>query len=150
MEYIIKMMGGESFKLNQQEYQSVIANQDKPTFISRLECYINPKSISSAYPEHLEKDIENRREQMTGRLHDGTRVKRYFGQWVIENMAVDDNGKYVSVRIDPAYYPEVVRDCVSTEQEFEKLRELPAPERLQKMLAGTVEKRLSGPTEGPT
>lgn len=58
---------------------------------------------------------ETRVRNMTdlGRLHDGSRVRRVFGEW--RDMYNAD------VRIDPAYYPEVAEDCVPSLDDYERL-----------------------------
>ncbi len=142
--YKIIMMSGETFLVNLEEYQGIIKSTS-PIFLSRLEVFINKSSISTAYPESSANDVEKKRDQQMGVLHDGTRVRRHFGEWVDATGQVpDDNGKYQTIKIDPNYYPEVARDCVPTVEEFEKnLRHLPTSQRLAFILSGTEKPRLS-------
>ena len=129
MNYKIIMMSGEKYSVNKSEYQAIM-KADKGIFVPRLEVYINKSSISTAYPLEKADEIEDRKMQMTGVLHDGTKVKRHFGVWVdMQDSIPDDEGKYQPIKIDPEYYPEVAKDCVATEQEFEKVRSLPLEER---------------------
>lgn len=57
---------------------------------------------------------ENRIKNTTnyGRLHDGSRVRRVFGEW----RDIYD----AEVRIDPKYYPEVAMDIVPSLDDYEK------------------------------
>ena len=57
---------------------------------------------------------ENRLKNTTnyGRLHDGSRVRRVFGEW----RDIYDT----EVRIDPKYYPEVAEDCVPSFEDYDK------------------------------
>lgn len=139
--YLIKMMGGERFSVTDEEFQ-VIALASTPVFIKSCKSVVNPKSISAMYPEHIADKIENRKELQHGVLHDGTRVKRNFGQIVdADRQVVDDNGKYCPVRLNPEYYPEVALDLMFTEEEFERVKTLSSPERLE-LLIGRHEDRL--------
>lgn len=55
-----------------------------------------------------------------GRLHDGTRVIKKFGQWV-DKLNPD-------VQLDARYYPEIARDEVLSEEMYqESLNKLQAP-----------------------
>ncbi len=53
-----------------------------------------------------------------GRLHDGTKVIKQFGEW---KDAFDP-----SLKLDRGYYPELVDDTVLTEEEYQE-RKLIAP-----------------------
>jgi hypothetical protein len=146
--FFIKIMSGEKFSVNQSVYEAIM-KADKGIFIPRLAVFINKSFIAAAYPESAAAEIEVRKPQQTGILHDGTRAKNYFGAWVdADNQVPDDKGNYQPVRLDPAYYPEVARDCVPTEAEFEKIRHLPPAERLEIILQGSAEPRkISGGAE---
>jgi hypothetical protein len=143
--YIVKMKNFNTYKLTDSEYKAVMTSE-KGAVIPRLAgAYIEKGFIGNAYEESMGSEIEGKKELQAGRLHDGTRVRKHFGQWVDDgNLVADDRGNYVPVRIDPHYYPEVARDCVISEVEFEKLKELPVAERLQKMLGGSEVKQISG------
>lgn len=144
MRYIVKTMGGEKIFITEAEYKTILATPNG--FIAFPSCgvTINTSRIESVYPESLADEITERKEQKTGVLHDGTRVRRYFGEWVdADSFVPDDKGNYQPVRLDPNYYPEVARDCVPTEKEFEEMRMLAPANRLIKILDGTAEPRLS-------
>lgn len=114
-------MSGEKYSVNKSEYQAIM-KADKGIFVPRLEVYINKSSISTAYPESRADEIEDRKSQMNGVLHDGARVIRRFGEWVIaNNMVCDDSGNTQPIRLDPEYYPEVAKDCVATEKEWKEI-----------------------------
>lgn len=51
-------------------------------------------------------------EQNTGRLHDGTKVIKRFGEW---KDALDP-----TLKLDTRYYPEIVNDRVLSDDEWEK------------------------------
>jgi len=144
------MMSGETYQVNQSEYQAIM-KAEKGIFVPRLEVFINKSSVSTAYPEHLADEIEEKRNQMTGILHDGTIVKRHFGQWVdATNQVPDDKGNYSYVVLDPNYYPEVALDLVPTEKEFNKMKHLSSGERLLLIMDGNESKlkRLNEPSKG--
>lgn len=54
-----------------------------------------------------------------GRLHDGTRVIKRFGEW--KDVANPD------INLDPSFYPEIARDEIISEEEYAnaKLLEMP-------------------------
>jgi hypothetical protein len=53
----------------------------------------------------------------SGRLHDGTKVIKKFGQWV--------DAQNPELRFDLVYYPELAKeDGVLTEEEFENRQKL--------------------------
>lgn len=145
MMYIVKMMNGNSHKLTEDQLKKLILGDGLCVLPSGEG--LTKSRVEDFYPETKQSEIETKRDMQTGRLHDGTRVRRHFGQWVTENMAVDDNGKYVPVRIDPHYYPEVAQDKVFSEEEFEKIKHLPTAERLQLVSGGEVKKISGGLTK---
>lgn len=112
--------------------------------------YLLTSSITTIYPKHKADEIEQRKEQTEGVLHDGTRVRKYFGTWVdADNRVPDDKGNYVPVRLDPVYYPEVARDCVPTPKEFhDKFASISNNfDRLEAILGGTEPKRIGSEAE---
>lgn len=136
-------MSGEKIEVTKSEYEAIM-KAEKGVFIPRLEVFINRSFIAVAYPVNNADQIEERKNQQEGVLHDGIRVRRHFGQWVdAYNQVPDDNGKYVTVKFDETYYPEIARDCVPTPQEFEKIRHLDKASRLEIILQGTSERRIS-------
>ena len=139
--FILKTMDGNKFKITEKEYQATIVGDGLLVF-SSCGITINKSRIESIYPENMADQIQEKKEQKTGRLHDGTRVRRHFGEWVdAEFTAVDDRGNTVPVRIDPVYYPEVSRDCVATEEEYEKIKSLPTAEKIKMIIGDIPEKR---------
>lgn len=150
MKYIVKTMGGEKITITEDEYKTILATPSG--FIAFPSCgvTINASRIESVYPESSADVIEEKRNQQLGVLHDGTQVRRHFGQWVdATNQVPDDKGNYNPIKIDPEYYPEVARDCVPSPEEFEKkYRALPVIERLALMIQGTIAPRLSNPSVG--
>lgn len=128
MNFILKTMDGNRFKITQEEYLASLKGDGLLVFKS-CGVTINKSRIESIFPETLADEIEDRKTQLTGVLHDGTRVKRHFGEWVDCNMVPDDRGSYVPVKLDPVYYPEIASDSVLTEKEFEKIKMLPVEER---------------------
>lgn len=144
MRYIVKTMGGEKIFITEAEYKTILATPSG--FIAFPSCgvTINASRIESVYPESIVDEITERKEQKTGVLHDGTRVRRHFGEWVDADLSVpDDKGNYQPVKLDPNYYPEVARDCVPSEKEFEEMRMLAPADRLVKILSGTSERKIS-------
>ena len=135
------MMSNQTYLVNQSEYKAIM-KADKGIFVPRLEVFINKSSISTAYPDSRTDEVEDRRELTTGILHDGTRVRKHFGQWVDASQEVpDDNGNYKPIRLDTTYYPEIALDRVFTEREYEKVKQLGTDEKL-KLLVGSDNKRI--------
>lgn len=123
MTMILKMMNGDSHKITDQEFEGLNTAGQMVHFKS-CNVLINKSRIENIYPENTTDNLIARKQQQTGVLHDGSRVKRYFGEWVDEdNTAVDDNGKYTPVKIDKNYYPEIAYDTVATEEEYKKIKE---------------------------
>lgn len=143
--YIVKMMNGDRHKITEEQLKNLVLGDGLCVLKSGEG--IQKSRVENFFPDSMQAEIETKRDMQTGRLHDGTRVKRHFGQWVTENMAVDDKGNYVPVRIDPHYYPEVARDKVFSEAEFEKIKHLPTAERLQLVSGGEVKKISEGLTK---
>ena len=128
--FILQLTTGGEFRINESEASAIAtASDDKSITIKRLGIIV-PKRMAIVYPEELEIVKE---QLQTGRLHDGTRVKRQFGQWVTEKSAVDDKGNYSPVRPNPEYYPEAYSDNVFTEEEYQNFKVLPEVEK-QKLL----------------
>jgi len=68
---------------------------------------LNRKCYSGLYPDDLVRAVSD-----AGRLHDGTRVIRRFGEW--------RDADTPDVRLSPAHYPEIARDEVMTEDEWRR------------------------------
>lgn len=105
------MFGGFSIEITEREYKGM-EGKEGLLFFPSCNTTINTSSIAIIRPKDLKIDDKG---QTTGRLHDGTRVKKLFGHWVDAEM-VDHDGK--PIKLDPHYYPEVVRDEVMTEDEW--------------------------------
>jgi len=108
--------------------------------------YVACSNISGIYPD----DVEDRRSQVYGVLHDGSKAIRQYGRWFDPHGSRDEHGNY-EVSFDPLYYPEVSMDCVPTPSEFEKhYALLPAKERLEKMVGKDRLARRLGGRSSPT
>lgn len=137
----VRLMNGQSTTITEEEYRK-LQGKTGLVFVPSTGETINMASVSHILPYEESSD---RSTQKIGVLHDGTRVMRQFGEWVDLDSPMDERGLH-TVRLDPAYYPEVARDCVPTPEEFEReYRALPVAERKTKMLAAKPEPlRLSG------
>ncbi len=122
--FILEFTTGEKFRINKQEAELIAsAKEDQSITLKRLGI-VAQKRMCLIYPEHSPDRLEERRKQQYGRLHDGTKVRRHFGQWVMDSGLVpDDNGNYQPVSLDRNWYPEIALDVVATEQEFLLLKE---------------------------
>jgi hypothetical protein len=122
MNYVLQLTTGEKFRINKIEAESIIGvKSDGSIAIKRLGIMI-PKRMCIIYPEHSADRIEEKKKQQTGILHDGTLVKRHFGQWVLNDLVPDENGNYQPIKIDPTYYPEVYADAVASEDEWKQIK----------------------------
>lgn len=145
MTYIVKMRGGDEFEITEQERTELLKTAEGSVYLKSLDVSLNVELIATTYPKSIADAKEDRRYQMTGFLHDGTRVKRHFGEWVLANQeTVDDNGHGVPIKIDPKYYPEVSHDCVPTELEWnEKYKIISEKQRLGIILQDYEAPRIS-------
>lgn len=142
MFYILKMMGGEKFKITEGEFRK-LAGVDGKVYIKSCDSIINMSSVEAIFPEHSADMIIDRKSQQLGILHDGTRVRRHFGQWVVMgDDVIDDRGGYQPVKLDLKYYPEVAYDLVPTIEEFEKLKDFSPDDRLKFILGKETPKQL--------
>lgn len=142
MTHTIKLMSGDKVIITEQEFKN-LAGKSGLVFIPSTGGMINTASIVYAAP--TEQMIVDKSKMTTGFLHDGGAAIRVFGEWVDANSPVDENGRR-TVKLDPHYYPETVRDCVATPVEWETLKLLPKQERLEKMLSGSsiIQNRIGG------
>jgi hypothetical protein len=123
MNYIVHMIGGTKFTINEQDYKNIVRSTGTVTLASSG-ISLNTDRIETIYPESQAEEVEDRKAQTTGILHDGSVVRRHFGRWVdAQSSAIDENQNYVPVTIDPSYYPEVAHDCVPSEKEYHELYE---------------------------
>ena len=143
MDFILKTMDGNKYKITEDEYKKAIIGDGLLVFKS-CGVTINKSRIESIFPEAMADDVEKKNAQQTGRLHDGTRVIRHFGEWVdADSMAIDNKGNCVHVRLDRAYYPEVASDKVFTEEEYEQAKALPIEERRLMLADGKTHRQKS-------
>ena len=145
MTYILKLRGGEEFEITEEDRAEVLKTRSGSVYLKSIDVSFDVELVATTYPKSIADEREKRRTQQLGILHDGSRVKRYFGEWVLTNQeTVDDNGKGVPVKIDPTHYPEVSRDCVPTPEEWEaKYKMLPEKERLELIVKGHEAPRLT-------
>ena len=142
MIYIIKFMDGSTLKITEEDFKSLLDKKGLVAIKSAGEV-INMSSISRIVPYHKSDELEDKKNQKEGMLHDGTLVIRHFGSWYLDG-DFDDKGNPWR-RIDSEYYPEVQRDCVPTRKTFElKYKQLPRKERLELIISGTEEPRTGG------
>lgn len=132
------MMSGEKIIITEQDFKN-LAGKNGLIHISSCNKIINMASVSVIEEEGTE--VIDRSKMTSGFLHDGTPVIKQFGEWVDANSPVDDNGRH-TVKLDPHYYPETVRDAVATSQEWKRLGALPKSERLGIMLGVEPIKRI--------
>lgn len=108
MKYQITTQTKEKYWISEEEAQNIAGGEMKGlVFVPSIKGYINLSYVVSVIPEELAKT-----ELTEGRLHDGTRVVKKFGQWV--------DAHNPDVRLDPIYYPEILKDKVLSEQEYQE------------------------------
>lgn len=110
-------------KINEKE-ASLIANtpNDQAVAISRLNLMAQ-KRFCEIMPASHPDIIEDRKKQQTGILHDGSKAKKHFGQWVADLGEVpDDSGNYHPVKLDAQYYPEIALDITATKEEWMEIK----------------------------
>jgi len=111
MNYIVTMMDGSKVAITEQEYKNM-AGKTGLVHAPSCDTIIN---LSSVVIIRRSDDPLQIKSQKNGRLHDGTRVIKKFGQWIDE---------YSGVSIDSTYYPEVAEDTVMSEEEWENRQRL--------------------------
>ncbi len=142
MNYIIKFMDGSTLQITEDDFNNLLDKKGLVAIKSAGEI-INMSSVSRIVPYHKSDELEDKKNQKEGVLHDGTMVIRYFGSWYLDD-EFDENGKPMR-RIDSEHYPEVQRDCVPTRKEYQlKYKSLPREERLKLIISGTEEPREGG------
>jgi len=123
MNYIIKMMSGKKYKISEENYKKLEGRQGL-ILMPDIQCTINISAIASIYPENKIFEIEDRKNQVIGILHDGSKARKHFGEWVADNGEVpDDKGNYHPVKLDKQYYPEIALDRVATAREWQQIKE---------------------------
>lgn len=131
MEYIIITMDKKEIIINGDEH-IVLQNAPVDSMVYFRSCgvTVNKKSIASIHPYSRGEAIEKHVNQKDGVLHDGIRVTKRFGEWVVAN-----TGEENPPRIDGHYYPEVARDCVPTVADYyTKYEQLPREKRLDAIM----------------
>lgn len=116
MNYVIKLISGSLISITEKEFSNLTKMEKKGlVYIPSTKELVNLSCVERIYPNDGKHKLENRKNRNYGRLNDGTRVVKEFGIWEI---ATDNK-----IRIDPAYYPEVAKDTVMTEEEWEDNKE---------------------------
>jgi len=116
MIYYVITTKDEILKITNQEFKN-LAGKAGLIYVPSLDQYINISFIYRIIPEsgyaNYKKGLKAK--MTSGRLHDGQKVIKKFGQWVSLNNP--------ETRIDPKYYPEIAKDDILTEDEWqEKLK----------------------------
>jgi hypothetical protein len=112
MKYVIKMMSKTEVTISEEEYQKIIASKASGlVFIESLKGTINLNSVESILPENLVK-----KDMSVGRLHDGTRVIKHYGQW--------KDAFNPDVNLDYGYYPELGTGEIMSEEEYQEKTKL--------------------------
>jgi hypothetical protein len=140
-KFILKTIHGDRITITGEQHAKILK---ATTDIIALDngITIRKNVIATIFPESQADEIENKKQQQTGILHDGTRVIRHFGEWILPEYVPNDSGKDVPVKIDPTYYPEVAADFVPTEKEYhEKYEHLPRDKRLAAIMGDVPRSR---------
>jgi len=130
------MMSKDEVYITEKEYQDLLkANASGLVFFPSLKGTVNLNSTETILPE----DKVPKKELTKGRLHDGTDVVKQFGTWksVYSPEAV----------LDAGYYPEIARDCVWSEEEYQAVKDLPTAEKARLILEKGAQEnyKLDGP-----
>lgn len=136
---ILKLSNNISLKVEDDEVQKVLDAVQYKDKLVRLKSGVFNTSYFVAISD--EEELEDKKNQNTGILHDGTPVIRHFGVWYLDG-EFDEKSNPIK-RIDSDHYPEVRKDCVPTKKEFEKIKHLSREERLKSITEGTREGGLS-------
>ena len=135
-------MDNSTLKITEEDFKNLLDKKGLVAIKSAGEI-INMSSVSRIVPYHKSDELEDKKNQKEGTLHDGTPVIRHFGSWYLDG-DFDDKGT-PRRRIDSEHYPEVQRDCVPTRKTYHlKYKELPRKERLKLIISGTEEPREGG------
>lgn len=117
MNYYIITTKDDVIKITNQEFKN-LAGKTGLVFIPSLQECINISFIYRIIPEsEFAKYKKLKKSKMTtGRLHDGQKVIKKFGQWISASNS--------EVKIDPHYYPEIAKDDILTEEEWEEKQKI--------------------------
>lgn len=121
MKYFIITTKEDTIAITEEEHQK-LKGRSGVVFIPSLGEMINLSFIYRIIPETKFLDyLKSRRgKSANGVLHDGTRVIKQFGQWV--------DAKNPDVKFNAEYYPEIIKDGVMSEEEYEYIKNKPAIE----------------------
>lgn len=109
MKYQLKLSGGETYIITEKEAQELLLGDKKGLVgINSLQGSVNMSFVTSIIPENK----IDRSKMTRGVLHDGTVVVKRFGEWSDANNP--------DVFLDRTYYPEIAKDTVMTEEEYNK------------------------------
>lgn len=92
MNYVIKMMGGDTFTITEETYKK-LAGQTGLVHLKEIDCIINLNSVTSIIPEQVAEKNSNKKT-----LSDGTRAVKRGYEWYNE---------LSGSKIDISYYPEL-------------------------------------------
>jgi len=109
MKYQLTQSTGEKYLITEEEASKILKLKGL-TFVPSINGYINLSFTISVIPE----DKIDKSSAKTGVLHDGTRVVKRFGEW--------KNVNNPSAILDAKFYPEVARDEVLTELEYNETK----------------------------
>ncbi len=125
MKYYLLKISSLNITVNiTEEEKNMIAliPNDQSIAISRLDLIVQ-KRFCNIMPANNPDMIKDREKQQTGRLHDGTRVKKHFNIFVLDGHDVpDDKGVYSPVNLNPEVYPEARIGVVATEEEWQEIQ----------------------------
>lgn len=120
--YTLKLMNGDKFIITDSEFKQIV-NATGLIFIKSCNSIINTATIANINDANNNNSIKDRDKQQTGILHDGSRAKKHFGQYVPDLPEVpDDNGQYHPVKFDLQEYPEIALDIIATEEEWAEIK----------------------------
>lgn len=133
---IIKFMDGTTTEITEEDHKNLIGKSGL-VFVSSICQSVNISIIARIVPENMADELEDKKKQTHGTLHDGLLVVRHFGSWFVDGEFDEKGNPYK--RVDQSYYKEVQKDCVPTRKEYEtKYKMLPREERLKLILNKAV------------
>lgn len=126
MNFIVKLSDGNRFVISSEEAKAIAQAEKGDTITLKNKGIIIERSfVSSVYPESQADEIEERKNQQTGILHDGTRVRKHFGRWVVDREKYNINGYEIDLEYpSPKDYPEIAKDYVLSCEQWEKKQKL--------------------------
>lgn len=121
LNYICRFTTGGEIEISEEEYKKIIDADENASIFLKNGCMIKKRMVQ-VFPKNIADDLKDRQKQQVGILHDGTKCRKHYGQWVADNGEMpDDNGGYSPVRLDKEYYPEAALDYVASPKEYQKL-----------------------------